>query len=100
MTWFKELFTTHETNDDGLVCIAGLLSALPASDNVDRRTIEDEENVSRDSRAECLAGSLEEMLQHIIWAGSTVRQSAPNTPQKPVRLNSVKSVQRLIAHIS
>ncbi|CAM9218938.1 unnamed protein product, partial [Laminaria digitata] len=83
LEWFKELFTAHETNDDGLVCIAGLLSALPSSDDVDRKTIEEEEKASGDSHAAGLE-SLEGMLQHIIWAGSTVRQSAPRKPVGPL----------------
>lgn len=93
MKRFKELFTTHETDENGLVCITGLLSELPASDDVDRSTLKEEGKVSGDSHAAGLAGSLEGMVQHIILAGSTVLRSAPDTPLKPVRLNPVLSVK-------
>lgn len=67
--------------------MAGLLSAPPTSGDADRRTLEEEGKVSGDSRTANFAESLEGMLQHIIWAGSTVSQAAPDMPRKPVRLN-------------
>lgn len=87
LNFFNELFLLCETNDDGLVCIADLVSGLPVCGVGDEAKLRQGRKATRGVTVAGCEGPSEGMLQHVVMTGTAIQQPEPDTMRYPVKLN-------------